>query len=284
MGTRFLETAGGRVAYDVTGPEDGRPVILVHGMGDTRATFRFLGPRLARAGHRVAAMDVRGYGESSADWQSYDVVPIGEDVLALARVLGGPAVVVGHSIGCASAVWAAAREPGLVAELVLIGSFSGDTPIKSWMRLASRAVGRSPYLWSMFLRSSYPTARPADLDDHLRGIRTNLREPGRAAALRAQIEVSLAGVVTRYPEVRCPALMIMGTRDRDFADPAAEARSIAAKLGGPAGVLLIEGAGHYPHAEMPEATAKGILAALDHGPSGGRFGGGSAMGCAEATA
>ncbi|MFC4531332.1 alpha/beta fold hydrolase [Sphaerisporangium dianthi] len=266
MATRYLEAAGGRIAYEVTGPPEGRGVVLVHGMGDTRASFRFLARSLAEEGYRVAAMDVRGYGESSTGWPNHDVAPIGEDVLALARELGGPVTVVAHSIGCASAVWAAVREPALVTELVLIGSFSGDTPIKPWMRAASRAVGRSAYLWGVFLRSCYPSARPADFDAYVRAVKANLREPGRRAALRAQIEVSLSGVATPYAEVRCPALVVMGTRDRDFADPAAEARAIAGRLGGPAEVLLVEGAGHYPHAEMPQVTAAAIVGALAHGP------------------
>ncbi|GAA3826836.1 alpha/beta hydrolase [Sphaerisporangium flaviroseum] len=262
MAARFLETVGGRVAYEVTGPEDGRLAVMVHGMGDTRATFRFLSRKLADAGYRVAAMDVRGYGESSTGWPSYDITPVGEDVLALIRHLGGPAMVVAHSIGCASAVWAAAEAPEEITELVLIGSFSGDSPIKAWMKLASRAVGRSAFLWGMFLRSSYPTAKPADFDRYLGELKANLREPGRLAALRAQIEVSLAGVASRYSEVRCPTLVVMGTKDGDFADPTAEAHLIAGKLTPPAKVVLIEGAGHYAHAELPDTTAKAILAAL----------------------
>ena len=49
----------------------------------------------------------------------------------------------------------------------------------------------------------------------------------------------------------------MGTRDPDFDDPAGEAETIAKLLRGR--TALIDGAGHYPHAEMPEATTPAIL-------------------------
>ncbi len=267
MRTLFLETADGRIAYETSGPVDGPLAVLVHGMGDTRATYRFLARRLAGAGFRVAAMDVRGYGESSTGWPDHDVASVGADLLALVRHLGGPALLVGHSIGCASAVWVAAEAPAEVTELVLIGSFSGEGRIKAWMKALSRAVGRSAFLWAMFVRSSYPTAKPDDFGSYLKELKANLREPGRAAALRAQIELSLSGVVTRYSEVTCPTVVVMGTKDQDFPDATAEAHLIASKLGGPVEVVLVEGAGHYPHAEMPGDTADRVLRALTLHPA-----------------
>jgi pimeloyl-ACP methyl ester carboxylesterase len=68
MGTEYLELPGGRVAYEMAGPAGGPLAVCVHGLGETRRTFRFLVPALAAAGYRVAAMDVRGYGESTAAW------------------------------------------------------------------------------------------------------------------------------------------------------------------------------------------------------------------------
>lgn len=182
---------------------------------------------------------------------------MGTDLLGLIHHLNGdaPATVIAHSIGCSAAVWAAAEAPRAISGLVLIGAFSGEAPIKPWMKAASRLVGRSAALWALFLRTSYPTIRPADL-------KQSLRRPGRLAPLRAQIEISLSGVENRYAEVTQPVLVVMGTQDGDFADPAADAALSAAKLAGPARVHLVEGAGHYPHAEMPAATAEAILSQL----------------------
>jgi pimeloyl-ACP methyl ester carboxylesterase len=56
---------------------------------------------------------------------------------------------------------------------------------------------------------------------------------------------------------RVPALVVMGTRDPDFPDPEAEAHWVAAALD--ADSLIVDGAGHYPHTEMPEQIAPKLL-------------------------
>lgn len=71
-------------------------------------------------------------------------------------------------------------------------------------------------------------------------------------------EGSHAGTETQLGRVRAPALVVMGTADPDFADPAAEARFTADALGGPAEVLLVGGVGHYPHTEAVEAVAPAV--------------------------
>jgi pimeloyl-ACP methyl ester carboxylesterase len=59
----------------------------------------------------------------------------------------------------------------------------------------------------------------------------------------------------------------MGDKDPDFKDPAAEARWVADSLRGT--YRMVPGAGHYPHAEMPEITAPLVLSFLEkvHEPS-----------------
>ncbi len=246
------------VYFEEIGPVDGPPVVLVHGMGDNRSTWRLLVPGLVAAGHRVVAMDVRGYGRSSAQWPTYRHEAVGADLLELIDHIGRPAFVVAHSIGCAAAVEAAVRAPEKVSGLVLIGTFSGDSPVKAWMRAAAWLVARSPALWGMFYKSLYVAGRPADFDENLKALRANLREPGRMAALRAQIGESLGGVKARYPEVTCPVLVLTGSKDPDMADPRAEARAVAAKTPH-ATVELLDGVGHYPHLERPEQTTAAVL-------------------------
>ena len=67
--TSYLSRPEGRIAYDVAG--DGPLVVLVPGMGDLRATYRFLAPALREAGYRVACTDLRGHGDSDATFTSY---------------------------------------------------------------------------------------------------------------------------------------------------------------------------------------------------------------------
>jgi pimeloyl-ACP methyl ester carboxylesterase len=112
--TEFLNIDGGQIAYEVTG--DGPLVVLSPGIGDRRQAYRFLVPKLAQAGYRVASADLRGHGESSMGWASVtgkDAITrtdVANDLLALVRRLGGPAVIVGHSISGGAATIAAATD------------------------------------------------------------------------------------------------------------------------------------------------------------------------------
>lgn len=107
---KAVEVPGGRIAYEVTG--EGPLVVLSRGMGDNRSVYRFLAPLLAEAGYRVAAVDLRGHGESSASWASYTHADIAEDLLAVIAAEGGPAVIVGHSTFLAEGARNEAGEPG----------------------------------------------------------------------------------------------------------------------------------------------------------------------------
>ena len=65
----------------------------------------------------------------------------------------------------------------------------------------------------------------------------------------------------RLADVESPVLVVMGTHDPDFPDPAKEAQFVANALRGK--ILMIEGAGHYPQADSPEAFAAGLLEFFD---------------------
>ena len=86
----------------------------------------------------------------------------------------------------------------------------------------------------------------------------NLREPGRMAALVTMVGLPKADTAAMVSASRVPALVVMGSRDPDFPDAVAEARWLAAQLG--ARCLIVDGAGHYPHAEMPERVLPELLA------------------------
>ena len=120
--TEFLSVEGGRIAYDVAG--SGPLVVLSHGIGDHREVYRFLVPKLAQAGYRVASADLRGHGESSMGWASITRTDVASDLLALIRHLDGPAVIVGHSISGGAATIAAAKQPGLVSGIIEIDPFT----------------------------------------------------------------------------------------------------------------------------------------------------------------
>lgn len=266
MPTLYLERPDGIIAYDDTqGP--GPLVICVPSLGDTRAEYRFLRPLLERGGCRVVTMDMRGHGESSARWPDYSPAAVGSDILALQQHLAaGPAVVIGTSKGAAAAVWAAAEAPDQVSRLVLIAPMIRAVPIPLWQRAALVAMLSGPWrvaAWTAYYRTLYPTAPPADLASYLQRLKANLAEPGRFDAMRTMIWAPAADCEARLPDVKAPALVVMGTRDPDFPSPAAEAEWIAAQVRGR--TLIVEGAGHYPHAEMPEQVGTEIRSFLREG-------------------
>ncbi|MFD0784205.1 alpha/beta fold hydrolase, partial [Micromonospora azadirachtae] len=84
--TEYLTVDSGTLAYEVTGTS-GPLVVLAHGMGDSREAYRFVTPHLVAAGYRVVAVDLRGCGESSAQWPSYSRTDIAGDLLAVIRHL-----------------------------------------------------------------------------------------------------------------------------------------------------------------------------------------------------
>jgi pimeloyl-ACP methyl ester carboxylesterase len=234
-------------------------------MGDLRAEYRFLTPQLVAAGYRVATLDVRGHGETDVLWPDYSVAAVGSDMLALARRLSDrPAVLVGDSMAGGAAVWAAAQEPQRVSRLVLIDPVVRDFP--SAMGKLMPLLLADPWgvsLWVRYYASLYPIQKPADFEAYKKALGANLRQPGRLNALRQMIYASKVASEAALPRVEAPALIVMGTRDPDFKDPAGEARWIDAHLGAGAGERpqehLIAGAGHYPHAEMPEQTGSAIV-------------------------
>lgn len=258
--TRMLPRGEGRIAYDVHGA--GPLVVCLPGMGELRSSYRHNVPALAEAGFRVATMDLRGHGDSDATFSAYDDVAAGSDALALVEELGGPALLVGNSMGAGAAVWAAAERPDLVAGVVLVGPFVRQVPINPLLAWAFRGAMMRPWaptVWNAYLPSLSPGRKPADFAEHRAEIRASMRRPGHARAFSATTRTSHAPAEARLGEVAAPALVVMGTADPDFPDPVAEADWIVAHLGD-AERLLVDGAGHYPQAEEPEIVNPALVA------------------------
>ncbi len=264
MGTQFLKQPDGTIAYDVTG--EGPLVICSPSMGDLRSEYRFLAPRLVEAGYQAACLDVRGHGESSTHWPDYSVAGVGSDLLALARSLGAssaaPAMLVGDSMSAGAAVWAAAEAPELVASLVLIDPVVRGEGSLPQQLLFSALLARpwGPAFWLRYYASLYPSRKPDDFAAYCAGLRANLTRRGRLEALQEMIAASKSASELRLGRVKVPVLVLMGSRDPDFKNPEDEAQWVASHLHGE--YKMIEGAGHYPHAEMPEVTAPLVVSFL----------------------
>jgi 2-hydroxy-6-oxo-6-(2'-aminophenyl)hexa-2,4-dienoate hydrolase len=120
----YIDAKGVRTRYLESG--SGTPVILIHGGGagaDSYGNWRNVIPALARR-HRVIAVDMIGFGRTAKPEGTYSqdrrIDHLTDFIEALG--LGGPAVLVGNSMGGATALGVSVHRPDLVRALVLMGS------------------------------------------------------------------------------------------------------------------------------------------------------------------
>lgn len=119
----WVGCGGAQLAGEVRGDPNypsATPVLLLHGGGQTRSAWDATAHALATLQHSVVAIDLRGHGES--DWAhdgDYSIDAFAGDVMAVARSLGSPPVIVGASLGGIAAMVAEARG-GVARALILV--------------------------------------------------------------------------------------------------------------------------------------------------------------------
>lgn len=117
------------VRVDVRGPVhvadfggEGRPIVLVHGLGGSHLNWLAVAPALAEHGH-VVAPDLAGFGRTPLAGRSAAVLPQRDLLIRyLKQEIGGPAVLVGNSMGGLLTLLVAARAPQLVEAVVTVGA------------------------------------------------------------------------------------------------------------------------------------------------------------------
>lgn len=113
-----MVVGGIRLAYQVSGPPDAPPLVLLHALGEDASDWDVVAPVLARS-RRVYALDLRGHGRSDRPGE-YSLELMRADVLALLDELALERVdLVGHSMGGVVAYLLASDHPRRVARLVL---------------------------------------------------------------------------------------------------------------------------------------------------------------------
>jgi pimeloyl-ACP methyl ester carboxylesterase len=142
----FEGAVGNRLAADVFG-DRGRPVLLLHGGGQTRHAWRRTAVEIARAGMTAYAVDQRGHGDS--EWvesgaYSFQDFAVDAAVLAdaLARRSGAPPVTIGASLGGIASL-IAAGEGSVFSALVLVDitprvDLDGVAKVQGFMRAHAR--------------------------------------------------------------------------------------------------------------------------------------------------
>lgn len=116
MPVRRSQVRTNGVALNVIEQGEGRPVLFCHGFPDTSASWRRQMKAVADAGYRALALDMRGFGRSSAptDPALYTTPHIVGDLVGLVEAMGLPPVVlVGHDWGANMGWQAAMMRPDL---------------------------------------------------------------------------------------------------------------------------------------------------------------------------
>jgi pimeloyl-ACP methyl ester carboxylesterase len=261
--TLYLDRPEGRIGYDTQGA--GPLLVLVPGMGELRSSYRFLTPALVAAGYTVATTDLRGHGDSDTTFSAYGDVETAGDISALIDELGGPAVIVGNSLAAGSGVIVAADHPGQVTGLVLVGPFVRNPQLGRLMSALFRAMTAPLWVarvWKAYLPTLYAGQKPVDFDSYRASVFASLRRPAYGKAFsKTTRQTDHAPAEARLAAVTAPVLVIMGERDPDFKDPAAEARWIGETLH--AEVVLVPEAGHYPQSQQPQITSDAVLGFLE---------------------
>lgn len=111
---------------DMGGPEGGPLLVGLHGLGGSHLNWSAIGPGLARRS-RVLALDLVGHGLTPVGDRSADIEGHRRLVSGFLDAVGGPAILMGNSMGGLVAALQAAREPGSVAGLILV-----DPALPTW--------------------------------------------------------------------------------------------------------------------------------------------------------
>jgi pimeloyl-ACP methyl ester carboxylesterase len=260
--TQYLVRPEGRIAYDLQGA--GPLLVLVPGMGELRSSYRFLAPALVAAGYSVATTDLRGHGDSDTTFSSYGDIETAGDIQALINQLGRSAVIVGNSLAAGAAVIVAAEHPAQVDGLVLIGPFVRNAPMNFFTRGLFR-VTMAPLwvapMWKSYMPTLYAGRKPDDFEEYRTAVVASLKRTayGKAFSLTTQ-QTTHDAAEAKLSAVTAPTLVIMGDKDPDFKDQAAEARFVGDALHGE--VVMVADAGHYPQAQQPGITTAAILGFL----------------------
>jgi pimeloyl-ACP methyl ester carboxylesterase len=248
----------------------GRDILLLHGLGGTKASLFEIAAALSRD-YRVHAIDMPGFGSSSKpprapytpEWFARTVLEF-MDMLGIER-----AHLVGNSMGGRIALEVALREPGRVRALGLLCpavAFIRRDLHPLLVRLARPEFGLLPHrfrrsavaaqFWGMFADRDLvdPSVAEVAVDEFQRIYGSaGARYAFLAAARGIYLDRAFGrgGFYPRLAELIAPALFVWGSHDRLV--PAAFKPHVANWLPA-AEQIVLEGCGHVPQIERPEQT------------------------------
>jgi pimeloyl-ACP methyl ester carboxylesterase len=272
MPGQLLRVDVGDLTFDVRAddPDDGRPVLLLHGFPETSASWAAVTPRLTEAGLRTYAVDQLGYspGARPAEVGAYALPNLAQVTADLMTAMGVPrADVVGHDWG-ANVAWAlAAWHPDRVRSLTAV-SVPHPTAFTAAWRSDPEQQERSAYIrlfWqegtaeevlladgARRLRRVFGDAVPAEAIDEYVAV---LSAPG---ALTAALNWYRAmGSSTPVDPVAVPTTFVWSDGDVAIGRPAAA--GCAEQVTGDFRFVELTGVSHWIPEQAPDALAGAVL-------------------------
>ncbi|MET1061845.1 MAG: alpha/beta fold hydrolase [Aeromicrobium sp.] len=264
----------GDLTFDVrsSGPEDGDPIILLHGFPETSLSWLEVAPRLAAAGFRVYAPDQRGYspGARPTGVQAYDTELLAADVIGLADALGLTTFhLVGHDWGSAVAWVVAAEHPDRVRTLTAVSlphlaaynralAADPDQQAKAAYIGLFRQAGKAEELLladgARRLTAMFGDAVPVGLV--VRYV-AHLAEPGALTAALNWYR-AMTPALADTPHVRVPTTFVWGTDDMAIGRAGAEA--CGDFVDADYRFIELAGVGHWIPEQAPDTLAEAIIA------------------------
>jgi len=204
---------GVRMHYDVQGPKNGAPVVLVHGLGGSSDDWSNMAPALARAGYRVYMPDLPGFGRSERPVQfSYSMRDQATVLVAYLDAIGLKRVDLGGwSMGGWIAQLVAARHPERIRKLVLLDS-AGLRFYPSWNTRLFTPTNAQELDQLDALLMSHPPLIPGYIARDV--LRTSAQQ---SWIIRRSMGSMMSGmdVTDRLlPSLKMPVLLVWGTEDR----------------------------------------------------------------------
>jgi len=238
---------------------NGERVVLVHGFTQTKETWADLVAEL-QDDYQLLTIDAPNHGDS-------DTVDLDLDRGARAIVdVGGSATYLGYSLGARLCLGAALAYPELVKRLVLVSGTAGiEDAAQRSARLRSdenmaQQIERIGVESFVDIWLDQPLFDGLSEGNNQRSIRLKNSARGLASSLRLCGAGSQIPSWSRLGELKMPALIVAGVRDKKFA---AIAKRMSVQIGDNASLHLIEDSGHTPHLEQPETFAATVREFLD---------------------
>ena len=247
-----IDRDGIKLHYEVHGR--GPALILTHGYSSTSAMWKEQIDALSKH-HKLVLWDMRGHGQSDYpdDPSAYSEAHTVADIAALLDEVGArQAIVGGLSLGGYMSLAFYRVHPERVSALLIIDTgpgFKKDDARAAWNQRARDTGDR-------FEREGLAVLTSASRE---RSSVSHRDASGLAHAARGMLTQRDARVIELLPDIRVPALVVVGADDAPFL---AASDYMAAKIPG-ATKLVIPAAGHAVNIDQPQAFIDGVLPFLD---------------------